>query len=122
MTLRITPYLLIRKVDKCIRIKIGRLNIYLSPYALSLNDNREKSHHKKKRRKLREMLLAERGFCQHCGKPLDWHTASIHHIVPKHIDRSREFDPNNLMLLCAPCHARLHQMEDLKAKALLCSQ
>lgn len=107
----------IQKTDRYLRIKIGILNIYFSLHPLSTRKkNSDTGGGKVKRKKLKRRLLDEIGFCQHCGKPLTWDIASVHHIVPKSVDPSREFDFSNLQLLCTECHTRIHQIEQLKAK------
>jgi 5-methylcytosine-specific restriction protein A len=43
--------------------------------------------------------------CAACGSRDE---LEVHHVVPYHVDRSRELDPSNLLTLCAtPCH-RVH--------------
>ncbi len=107
----------IQRTRQYLRFKFWKFNIYLTLRPLSVRQNGlERGNLKKKRYKMKERLLNERGFCQHCGKPLDWENASVHHIIPKSVDRSKEFDPSNLMLLCNECHTRHHQIEQLKAK------
>src|SRR5690606_5550427 len=50
-----------------------------------------------------------------CADPFGWHardgrhepSTQVHHIVPIRVDPSRWADPDNLMAVCAKCHARL---------------
>lgn len=107
----------IQKTDRYLRIKIGLLNIYFSWHPLSTRQkNTDTGGRKNIRKAIKRRLLRERGFCQHCGRPLTWETASIHHVVPKSVDPTKEFDESNLMLLCADCHVRIHRIEQLEVK------
>lgn len=114
-------YFRIQKTDRYLRVKIGLLNIYFSWHPLSTRQkNTDTGGRKNKRKAIKRKLLDELGFCQHCGKLLDWNTASVHHIVPRSVDPAREFDRGNLMLLCADCHTQIHRIEQLEAK-MVCS-
>lgn len=106
----------IQRTDRYLRVKIGLLNIYFSWHPLSTRQNKDTGWRKNNRKKLKRRLLDEIGYCQHCGKPLDWGGASVHHIVPRSVDPTKEYDMSNLQLLCNDCHVRLHQIEQLKAK------
>lgn len=109
----------IQKTDRYLRFKFGQLNIYVSWHPLSTRQkNTDSGTRKHKRKALKQTLLDEIGHCQHCGKELDWRGASIHHIVPRSIDPTREYDRSNLQLLCKECHVRLHQIEQLEAKMI----
>jgi hypothetical protein len=46
---------------------------------------------------LRKEHLAKQPECQACGKSLN---LQVHHIIPLHIDKTRELDPDNLITLC----------------------
>jgi 5-methylcytosine-specific restriction endonuclease McrA len=53
-------------------------------------------------RKVRAAHLKTQPVCQACGRSKD---LDVHHIVPFHIDPSKELDPDNLITLCgSPCH------------------
>lgn len=53
-------------------------------------------------REVRADHLKRQPACQACGRS---GSLEVHHIVPFHVDQSRELDPANLMSLCAdPCH------------------
>lgn len=113
----------IQKTDHYVRFKFGQLNIYFSWKPLRTRlQNRDIGTAKNKRKALKRKLLNRGGYCEICGKPLVWETASVHHIVPYSQDPSKEFDINNLQLLCCDCHVRVHQIADLEAKKnRLCS-
>ena len=54
--------------------------------------------------RVRREHLAKEPRCRWCGGA---DALEVHHIVPFHIDRSRELDPTNLITLCeapAVCH------------------
>lgn len=110
----------IQKTDRYVRVKIGQLNIYFSWHPLRTRPkNKDTGARKTKRKKLKKMLLDagnRDGYCALCGKHVTWETASVHHIVPRSQNPSREFDITNLQLLCCDCHLRLHQIEALQAK------
>lgn len=116
----------IYKTDRYVRLKIGQLNVYFSWKPLrTRQNNTDRNGRKVKRKALKRKLLEQNGggYCEICGTPLVWETASIHHRVPISQDPSKEFDINNLQLLCCDCHIRLHQIEALEAKKLrVCSQ
>jgi 5-methylcytosine-specific restriction endonuclease McrA len=60
---------------------------------------RENSHRWKK---LRLEHLQKEPVCQACGRAGD---LEVHHIIPVNFNEHRQFDPNNLITLCAsPCH------------------
>jgi hypothetical protein len=51
---------------------------------------------------LRQKHLSEQPCCAACGSCLK---PEVHHIVPVHLDPSRELDPDNLITLCDKyCH------------------
>lgn len=107
----------IQKTDRYLRIKIGLLNIYFSWRPLRTRQtNRDKGANKTRRKMLKRHLLDSDARCALCGRPLTWETASVHHITPYSRDHTKEFDINNLQLLCCDCHIRLHQIEALEAK------
>lgn len=115
-------FLGVYKTDRYVRIKIGLLNIYFSWHPLrTRHQNTDTGSRKNNRKRLKRRLLDEIGFCQHCGKPLDWGGASVHHIVPRSVDPTREFDMSNLQLLCNECHVRIHRIEQIKSKTI-CAQ
>lgn len=53
--------------------------------------------------KVRNEHLSKDPVCNVCGGKED---LNVHHIVPFHIDKSKELDPNNLITLCNgnSCH------------------
>lgn len=52
---------------------------------------------------VRKKYLAENPTCAACGGTKD---LSVHHVVPLHLDDTKELDPNNLITLCEEnnCH------------------
>lgn len=50
--------------------------------------------------------------CQGCEATRD---LEAHHVVPYHIDPSRELDENNLICLCRECHFQLGHLRDWSA-------
>lgn len=53
-------------------------------------------------KKLRLDHLAKEPVCAVCGRA---HNLEVHHIIPVSFDASKEYDPQNLITLCAtPCH------------------
>lgn len=46
---------------------------------------------------VRKAYLATNPVCECCGQATE---LDVHHIVPFHVDRSRELDPRNLITLC----------------------
>jgi len=51
--------------------------------------------------KIRRYFLKNNPHCVVCGKK---HFLDIHHIVPFHVDPSKELDLKNLITLCKRCH------------------
>jgi hypothetical protein len=47
--------------------------------------------------KIRKQHLAKQSSCQACGS--EQHL-EVHHIIPVHVDKSKELDPTNLITLC----------------------
>lgn len=48
-------------------------------------------------RKVRKQVIDKHPFCAACGGVSK---LEVHHIVPFHMDPSRELDPSNLIVLC----------------------
>ena len=66
------------------------------PAVLKLRENSERW------KKLQAAHLKKEPACAVCGRSAN---LEVHHIIPVSFDKSREFDPNNLITLCAtPCH------------------
>jgi 5-methylcytosine-specific restriction endonuclease McrA len=51
---------------------------------------------------LRKRHLAKQPTCQACGKKTQ---LAVHHIIPLHVDKSKELDPTNLITLCENPHS-----------------
>jgi hypothetical protein len=51
---------------------------------------------------LRKRHLAKQPTCQACGKKSQ---LAVHHIIPLHVDKSKELDPTNLITLCENPHS-----------------
>jgi 5-methylcytosine-specific restriction protein A len=63
--------------------------------------------------KTRKEHLANFPECAACGRKDD---LEVHHIVPYHVDSSRELDPNNLITLCDKyCHFIFGHLMDWKS-------
>ncbi len=113
-------FLRLEQTNCFIRFKFGMVNFYFSYRPLSSRNGAEdKGRRKKLRRKLKWRLLTEKGCCEQCGKPLDWLSSSVHHIVPKRDDPSREFDYENLRLLCVECHENVHRFDYITMRRTL---
>jgi len=54
--------------------------------------------------KTRDEHLEMEPTCQACGTKKN---LSVHHIMPYHLDRSKELDPKNLITLCEEHHCHL---------------
>jgi thiol-disulfide isomerase/thioredoxin len=50
---------------------------------------------------VREKFLREHPACEACGRRDE---LNVHHVVPFHVDRSKELDPDNLITLCREHH------------------
>lgn len=63
--------------------------------------------------KVRKQHLAKQPCCQACGsckKP------EVHHVVPVHVDPSKELDPENLITLCDKyCHFTFGHLMNYKS-------
>lgn len=63
--------------------------------------------------KLREEHIKKQPHCQACGSKKN---PEVHHIVPVHLDPSKELDPNNLITLCDKyCHFIFGHLMDYKS-------
>jgi hypothetical protein len=51
---------------------------------------------------LRKRHLAKQPTCQACGKKSQ---LAVHHIIPLHVDKTKELDPTNLITLCENPHS-----------------
>jgi 5-methylcytosine-specific restriction endonuclease McrA len=61
--------------------------------------------------------LREHDRCQRCGKIVFGKDKQHHHIIPIKKNPQLEFDPDNIMLLCAKCHPIVeHEQEKTKPK------
>ena len=50
---------------------------------------------------VRKKFLITYPFCAACGSTKK---LQVHHVIPFHIDKTLEFDFNNLICLCNSCH------------------
>jgi 5-methylcytosine-specific restriction protein A len=63
--------------------------------------------------KVRKNHLSKHPKCQCCGRDED---IEVHHIVPVHVDPSKELDDDNLISLCAKyCHFTVGHLMDWKS-------
>ena len=60
-------------------------------------------------RSVRSRNLKSNPHCSACGTMRE---LEVHHIVPFHVDLSRELDPDNLLTLCDGCHFYLGHLRD----------
>ena len=52
--------------------------------------------------RVRREHLEREPVCQACGRSK---SLEVHHVVPVHVDETKQLDPANLLTLCAdPCH------------------
>ena len=63
-------------------------------------------------RTVREAHLSHQPNCQVCNRDKD---LEVHHIVPVHIDSTKELDPNNFITLCSKCHLIFGHLYDYKS-------
>ena len=56
--------------------------------------------------RLRKEWLRDNPYCQRCGL----FGQEVHHIIPRHIDKTKIYDKRNLMTLCSICHMKEHGM------------
>jgi 5-methylcytosine-specific restriction enzyme A len=62
---------------------------------------------------VRKEHLKKEPKCRACGKEKN---LEVHHIVPVHMDPSRELDPSNLVTLCSEqCHIMFGHLMDFKS-------
>jgi 5-methylcytosine-specific restriction enzyme A len=61
---------------------------------------------------VRAAYLHDHPTCEACGKAAD---LTVHHIVPFHIDPSRELDATNLITLCHTCHLVFGHLGDYQS-------
>lgn len=75
---------------------------------LSSKKSPQSYYHSKEWKQIASNIKRERGYtCQHCGwKSYDGRGLNVHHIVPR--SRGGSDEPNNLVVLCKECHARIH--------------
>jgi hypothetical protein len=50
---------------------------------------------------LRNLFLKQKPKCSACGSLKN---LQVHHIIPFHVDKSKELDLKNLITLCRTCH------------------
>jgi len=59
--------------------------------------------------------MREHNACQNCGRIVFGRNKQHHHIVPIKDNPQLEFEPDNIMLLCARCHPIVeHEQENKK--------
>lgn len=62
---------------------------------------------------VRKQHLLKQPQCQACGKT---HKLEVHHIIPVHLDPSKELDLDNLITLCDNnCHLTFGHLMDYKS-------
>ena len=58
---------------------------------------------------VRRAFVRANPHCAACGTTKE---LEVHHIIPFHIDASRELDTANLMTLCNDCHLYIGHLKD----------
>ena len=58
---------------------------------------------------VRRAFVRANPHCAACGTTKE---LEVHHIIPFHIDASRELDIENLMTLCQDCHLYIGHLKD----------
>ena len=58
---------------------------------------------------VRRAFVKSNPYCAACGTTRE---LEVHHVVPFHIDASRELDTTNLMTLCQDCHLYIGHLKD----------
>jgi hypothetical protein len=59
-------------------------------------------------RRLRRIVIARDKVCTSCGSD---ETRQLHHVKPWATHPDLRFDPDNVVLLCKPCHINEHRKE-----------
>jgi 5-methylcytosine-specific restriction endonuclease McrA len=83
---------------------------------MELKDYRE--NHKDKYpsnwEEIEKSMIAKQPYCSLCGDEgkEEGNELQVHHIVPVHIDISKNGDENNLIVLCHHCHLRVAHCGD----------
>ena len=64
-------------------------------------------------RNVRKEFIKNNDRCAACGSTRD---LEVHHVIPVHIDKSKELDMDNLITLCAEsCHILFGHLMDFKS-------
>ena len=58
---------------------------------------------------VRKAFVKSNPYCAACGTTKE---LEVHHIIPFHIDASRELDTANLLTLCQDCHFYIGHLKD----------
>lgn len=58
---------------------------------------------------VRRAFVKSNPYCAACGTAKE---LEVHHLVPFHLDASRELDPTNLLTLCNECHFFIGHLKD----------
>ena len=58
---------------------------------------------------VRRAFVRANPYCAACGTTRE---LEVHHIIPFHIDASRELDTANLLTLCQDCHLYIGHLKD----------
>ena len=58
---------------------------------------------------VRRNFIKSNPYCAACGTTRE---LEVHHIIPFHLDASRELDTANLMTLCQDCHLYIGHLKD----------
>ena len=100
--------------DHFLKLQLGPVRLYISTRPM------KPKYESASRRKFRHDLLERDGHvCQHCGRPLESSTLSIHHIKPRATHPELIYDADNCISLCKCCHVKLHRAQSLAEERLL---
>lgn len=72
--------------------------------------------------KVRKLHLLKEPFCMVCGGSKN---LQVHHLMPVHVDPSKELDPENLITLCngtVNCHLIWGHLLDYKSYSTTCKE
>lgn len=61
---------------------------------------------------VRKEYLVYRPSCEACGSKK---ALNVHHVIPYHLDPSKELDKNNLITLCHTCHLVFGHLMNFKS-------
>lgn len=78
-----------------------RIKSKLNKVRSKFHEHIKSRHRSSQWNQVRDDYLSKNSSCKACGGK---ESLQVHHIVPFHIDRSKELDPSNLICLCMGQH------------------